>query len=269
MERTLLDYTEVLGYINGMVETSGLTVIIIANEDKITDNVFSDFKEKTINKTYKLIANNNEVFSEIINTYSILNNHVESIRKIFDKLGNNNFRVLTQVIDNYKYFIKYIPHKFKQNSIFMENLVHQYFIYSFTYKITGNLSNISDVLKSFDNNYQLFKPKTWKDIIENNIINQDELTKTIKELYFFKKEVEKPSWRELWDYNHLNKDAFYKYLKSMQKDFLNFKYNNPLILLHVVSLLITFSKAGIKTVISVEKIRDITCEYIRSHTNKE
>lgn len=95
------------------------------------------------------------------------------------------------------------------------------------------------------------------------------MTKTIQELYFFKKEVEKPSWRELWDYNHLNKDAFYKNLKSMQTDFLNFKYNNPLILLHVVSLLITFSKAGIKTVISVEKIRDTTCEYIRSHTNKE
>ncbi|WP_227687371.1 P-loop NTPase fold protein [Psychrobacter fjordensis] len=114
LERTLLDYTEVLGYINSMVETSGLTVIIIANEDKITDSVFSDFKEKTINKTYKLVANNNEVFSEIVNRYSILNNHVEGIRNIFDKSGNNNFRVLTQVIDNYKYFVKYIPPRFKK-----------------------------------------------------------------------------------------------------------------------------------------------------------
>ena len=173
------------------------------------------------------------------------------------------------MIDNYEYFVKSIPYKFKQNSVFMENLVHQYFIYSFTYKIAGNLSNISDILKSFDDKYQLFKSKTWKDIIENNIINQDELTNTIQELYFFKKEVEKSSWRELWVYNHLNKDSFYKNLESMQRDFLNFKYNNLLILLHVVSLLITFSKAGIKTVISVEEIRDIACEYMRSHTNKE
>ena len=269
LERTLLDYTEVLGYINSMVETSGLTVIVIANEDKITNDVFNDFKEKTINKTYKLVSENSEVFLEIVNKHNVLTNHVEGIRNIFDKSGNNNYRVLIQIIDNYKYFSKSILRKFKKNSDFMENLVHQYFIYSFTYKIAGNLDNISDILKSFNNKYQLFNSKTWKDIIENNIINQDELTKTIQELYFFKKEVEKPSWRELWDYNHLNKDAFYKNLKSMQTDFLNFKYNNPLILLHVVSLLITFSKAGIKTVISVEKIRDTTCEYIRSHTNKE
>ncbi|WP_201549980.1 hypothetical protein [Psychrobacter fjordensis] len=151
----------------------------------------------------------------------------------------------------------------------MENLVHQYFIYSFTYKIAGNLENISDILKSFYNKYQLFKSETWKDIVENNIINKDELIKTIQELYFFKKEVVKPSWRELWDYDHLNKNTFYKNLESMQTDFLNFKYNNPLILLHVVSLLITFSKVGIKTVISVEEVRDITCEYIKSHTNEE
>ena len=117
LERTLLDYTEVLGYINSMVETSGLTVIVIANEDKITNDVFNDFKEKTINKTYKLVSENSEVFLEIVNKHNVLTNHVEGIRNIFDKSGNNNYRVLIQIIDNYKYFSKSILRKFKKIQI--------------------------------------------------------------------------------------------------------------------------------------------------------
>lgn len=54
LERTEINLKEVLGYINYLVEQSNFKVIILANEEKINDDDYKEFKEKIIGKTFEV-----------------------------------------------------------------------------------------------------------------------------------------------------------------------------------------------------------------------
>lgn len=54
LERTNLNYKLFLGYIDSILEELNYKIIILADESKITDKEYIEFKEKIIGKTFEL-----------------------------------------------------------------------------------------------------------------------------------------------------------------------------------------------------------------------
>ncbi|TMW71180.1 P-loop NTPase fold protein [Alteribacter natronophilus] len=104
-ERTQLPTTEVMGFLNNLVEHSGVKMIILANENEIEDEDYPKVKEKLIGKTLTFNLNENEVIPEIleisISNKLLLNDlkrNTQSIIKAFGNSNTNNLRALIQAL---------------------------------------------------------------------------------------------------------------------------------------------------------------------------
>ncbi|MFJ8243688.1 P-loop NTPase fold protein [Peribacillus asahii] len=104
LERTTIDIEKVLGYINTLVEHSGVKVILLAHEEEIELEKYKEIKEKIIGKTLLYELNVENVISQILISdlieNQILINDLErnktKIIEVFEQSGSNNLRILIQ-----------------------------------------------------------------------------------------------------------------------------------------------------------------------------
>lgn len=107
----MLSDNQILGYINSLVEDNNIKVIIVANEGKLNQALYSEVKEKTIGNTIHFQQNFFQVFDDILQK---LQNPTDSYLKhlryyknlIYDFLAkeNNehiNYRTLSYFLNNY------------------------------------------------------------------------------------------------------------------------------------------------------------------------
>jgi len=81
----------------------------------------------------------------------------------------------------------------------------------------------------------------WKDILLNGIIDKEAITEILNNSKFLMDEKTE-SWRKLWYYRDLEDVEFKKYLKDVSNKFYNNDYKDQGKLLHVIALLLYFSK---------------------------
>ncbi|MDN5210474.1 hypothetical protein QQ020_00395 [Fulvivirgaceae bacterium BMA12] len=102
-----LPIEELIGFINDLVENSNAKIILIANEDKIKDNVYDDLKEKVIGINVEFIPDFNHNVQAIIqyryapafSQYaSFLTDHLESIIEHSSAI-DSNLRILVFALD--------------------------------------------------------------------------------------------------------------------------------------------------------------------------
>jgi len=109
-ERTNIDKTNLLGAINEYSENKLIKTIIIADEDKISDKKYSEFKEKLISRTLKLRPNYNDIIESIIINYSesipgyvnFLKNNLKIIQKVFEESKTENLRSLKSYLIDFE-----------------------------------------------------------------------------------------------------------------------------------------------------------------------
>jgi len=82
----------------------------------------------------------------------------------------------------------------------------------------------------------------WKDILFKGLIDSNTITKKLNNSKYLMDEKTE-SWRRLWGYRDLEDDEFKSYLKEVVANFDDNKYKEQGKLLHVVALLLYFSKA--------------------------
>jgi len=106
------------------------------------------------------------------------------------------------------------------------------------------ITALEKVFKKYNirNEYYLTLPiASWNDILLRGNIDKNILNSTLtKSRYFMDEETE--SWRRLWNYRELEDDEFKDYLKKVVTNFDNNKYKEQGKLLHVIALLLFFSK---------------------------
>jgi len=134
LERTSIALSEILGYINYLVEQSEFKVIILANEDEISDrNNFNKFKEKIIGKTFEVQQDLDATFDTFINTVENSNDtlikHKKLIKDIFIKAEYNNLRHIRQMILDFEYFYTQLDEKFKKHDDILQNLIYEFFYF--------------------------------------------------------------------------------------------------------------------------------------------
>lgn len=126
-ERSKLDRIELMGVINEYSENRGIKVIIIADEDKITDKEnanpsdkeecpennnykYSEFKEKLISRTIKIKTDCQSTIDSIVTSYeetaenykNFLIKNKALIHRIFTESGTDNFRSVKAFITDYE-----------------------------------------------------------------------------------------------------------------------------------------------------------------------
>lgn len=271
-ERSMIDMSELLGYINSMVEQSALKVIIIANEKEIDRNcIYNKFKEKVINKSFVLKSDIDGFFMDYVFSDISVGKYSDLIRRLFDAVGTRNYRILMQCIENYKYFIKEIDKSYLDNEDFSSILIEHFIMRSLIYKHNLGEEKIKSLKEQARGQYTLFQEKVWKSIVEDFDFNKEDINSSISKLHFFQEEKKEESWRILWNYSIVSHDVFHENLSDVIDKYKNLYYQNPVILLHVVELLILFIEKGIEKNTSAEEVEDIAENYILrySRNNEE
>ena len=133
IERSGIDLIEFLGYVNNLVETDGIKILLIANEEELLKNEqYKQVKEKTVGDTIKFINNRKDTIQNMFNKFNnnniylkkLLNNDmVYKIEKIMIENQCNNYRVLLFALQKIEDIFNNIDNKDKYNLDFLETVM--------------------------------------------------------------------------------------------------------------------------------------------------
>lgn len=272
LERTEINLKEVLGYINYLVEQSNFKVIILANEEKINNDGYKEFKEKIIGKTFEVKHYFEHILTSFIDSKTnlskeILYTNAQIIKENYEIAKYNNLRHISQILFDFEYFVENIDKEYLKCEDFVSILINHFFAISIELK-SANLTreelskrktmvwdfsdnkdkektNIEKIYEKYNiKNNPLFDGENWVKILLDNSIQKEELNELISNLSFFleKKEKVQPSWVKIWHYRELSDEEFTKNLNDVLNKFQNCEYDIPGHFIHVVALLIFFSK---------------------------
>lgn len=110
LERCNMDKTQLLGGVNEYCENKSIKTIVIADEYKIDDDKYAEFKEKVIARTIKFSYNHEEIINQMITKYEETvtgyNRFLAENRKIILSAFNNsdcqNLRTVKAVLCNFE-----------------------------------------------------------------------------------------------------------------------------------------------------------------------
>ncbi|WP_318480335.1 P-loop NTPase fold protein [Photobacterium leiognathi] len=282
LERSEISTVEVLGFINELVENSKLKVVLIANEKVLIEgsngDVYRDFKEKVIGKTFEIKHDFSSILCDFLKGYSV-SEYKDVIQSVYDQSKLKNLRKFKQSIDDFEYLIRNIDDKYKKNDQFYKDLVRCFFALSIEIK-KGSLSeeelrkNIpfrksTDIKKSSDDIYAKYfndQAHVYDGDIWANILFKGDLDKINEEtsklaLFVEKTEVEKPDWVKLWNFRELEDDEFSSLLERVEGELKSLTEDDLRIYLHKVALVIYFSKNNLSN-ISIDEVKEIVRKYI-------
>lgn len=270
LERTKIHISEVLGYINTLVEKDGIKVLILADETKIDkikidEEKYKNFKEKVIGKTFQIAQNFDSAFDSFVNlvsdTKEVLETNKETIQDVYIAGNYRNLRHIRQTILDFDWFYKNIDTKFRKHPELMQNLVKVFFSFSIEIK-QGNIDanklekkgyfhykddiqEKTPIMKYYLNSSNiLLEYEQWGKLFSYGTLPQDEIANALQNSQYFAQEVE-AEWIRLWHYRKLENTEFKQLLETMVGKFNRFEYQEHEVLQHVTGLLLRFSEAGL------------------------
>ena len=110
LERSGLEKKNLLGTLNEYVENRRIKVIIIADEDKIANDDYREYKEKLIARTIKMSANYETLIEQIIDDYSetekgyktFLKDNTDLLKQVFLESKSDNLRTFKTAIADFE-----------------------------------------------------------------------------------------------------------------------------------------------------------------------
>ena len=110
LERSNIPKKDLLGAINEYVENKHIKVIIIADQDKINDDEYKEYKEKLISRTIKMSADYETLIDCIIDKYTetadgyklFLKENSDLLKQVFQESKSNNLRTLKTALADFE-----------------------------------------------------------------------------------------------------------------------------------------------------------------------
>lgn len=247
-ERCNINFETLLGYINYFSEHCKCKIIIIGDESKLsikesesTNLKFSDFKEKTIGRTFEIKTNISEAVDFFINELTPNNRNLllenkELIIQIFEASDSHNLRILRQCLNDYNRIVMALPehyHEFLQYHNVISSLLANFIAVYFEYK-SGNteIAEIFNRMTMLSNNNSETNKKREKilskyrsarknrrlvlfdDFIVEKIIyylNNGSFNTEYLQYSLDIRDTEIKSWEHLYDYWRLSNEEYKKY----------------------------------------------------------
>ena len=272
LERIDSSLSEVLGYLNVLVEELNETVILLANEDEIKDRQFYDtFKEKTIGKIFQIEQDFDTAFetfvNQVENSRELLQRNQSVIQIVFDMAGYQNLRSLRQGILDFDRLMNSFEEKFKKHPELMKEFIQIFFAFTFEIKNgkvdiqmledmtilrIGRILNedksgdeLTPIEKVFHKysflSYELLlSMESWIDLFTLGILASERITDDLnRSRYFFREEREE--WINLWYFRELEVEEFKESLKSTLDKLERNEYSDPEIVMHITGILLRLS----------------------------
>lgn len=112
LERNNISKKDLLGAINEYVENKQIKVIIVADQDKVADDEYKEYKEKLISRTIRMTADNDVLIDGIIGKYcetspcyrDFLTDSQSLLKQVFIESKSNNLRTLKSAIADFERF---------------------------------------------------------------------------------------------------------------------------------------------------------------------
>lgn len=283
LERITINIPEILGYINILVERLQLKTILLANESELVKkDQYKEFKEKIIGKTFLLkqdFDTSFNTFVELTNlSKTVIKDNKAVIENIFITADYHNLRHVRQSLLDFEHFFENIDDKFHTEKELMQELIEIFFAFSIEIK-NGKLDiqDLKDLqlVTSIEYYYErmdaeeeekdftrkpldiflekyslankeslLLTEKMWIELFNFGVLKQAEITESFKNSKYFI--IESPKeWIPLWHYHELEDDDFQERLKVVVDNFNNNEYKDHEVLMHIVGILLRFSKLNL------------------------
>ncbi|NUM81170.1 AAA family ATPase [bacterium] len=290
LERCMMPLEKTLGIINYYVETLQRKVIILSNEEEISDENFKQWKEKVIGRSFAVKAEFTDAFKSFIektNHKEILQKSSNAVIEVFQNSKSENLRVLQQTVWDFDRFINFIEKKFLQKEDFVKELLKRFFIYSIEMKLghinlefftkslqekltieymiknkaghekTGTPASelVSKYQLSYDEN--LLTEQLWADYFQFGIISVEEIRKCLDATTYYEPE-NRDVWVKLWWFGRLTDDKIIPLINELENRVNKREYKDPDIALHVCGILIKFQSLGFYS-------NDNLVEYLKSY----
>lgn len=235
LERCSIDIEDIFGYINNFVDSEYLTVVIVADEDKIyekyeKDGKYKKIKEKLIRKTFKVSPDFQAALKSFIEqlkteqTRKFLLDKINLIKALFNEGECKNIRIINQVILDFERVFKALPEKAQNKSELIEEILKLLVIFSIeTASGILNPKDISQILQKINEEH---RQKNDINTNKNNSGNPElktpfiEMLSKYKNIYSFNFDGVFPSllwWENFFDKGIVNKDV-------LEKEIVNSKY---------------------------------------------
>ena len=297
LERTDIELTEILGYINYLVEQSDFKVIILANEEELRkedeeNKDYDKFKEKVIGKTFEVQHDFSTVLHSFIEnkkskfTKCLLDNF-NKIENIYKEADYQNLRHINQILLDFEYFMNLIDSEYLKNEEFVSILINNFFALSIELK-SGKLkeeelkkhkdsmfnfinkdkkeSNIEKIYKKYNIGDAFFSGEGWVMVLLKSSLSSEVINEVFSKLSFFREKTNSKelSWRKLYNYQELENIEFDIAKQDVLDKFNNCEYEDPQEFLHVISLLIFFNKKKLSN-LTFEKIKEQVLKSIEQY----
>lgn len=279
LERCAIETSNILGYINQLVEYNDAKVIVIANEDEIikasspnnTNNSKSylSIKEKLFGKSFDITSDFKSAITEFRENLQseelkdlVLNNE-NLIKEIFEIANYNNLRHLKQSLLDFERFYNFFPQSAKDKTDLLEHILKLFFSISFELKkgiITEDqIKNIFQLdyfrnekaekteTQKIREKYPIFgfynhpiDTSLWLGYFKTGTVNVNDFKTSIENSSYFQKE-NTPDWIKLWYAYDADDDEFEELFKKVNSSFENLEIENKYELVQITCMLLNYS----------------------------
>ncbi|MDJ0693129.1 MAG: P-loop NTPase fold protein [Mastigocoleus sp. MO_167.B18] len=137
LERCNIDIKNILGYINSFVESPELKVVLIANEEEITDDtMYGKSKEKLIGKTFEIIPDFIGTLEDILkqvhnqDVRKFISGNQDLIEAFYKQAECKNLRILNQIILDFERIFEKLPQKAQNKEELLKDILEVLIIFS-------------------------------------------------------------------------------------------------------------------------------------------
>ncbi len=282
LERCLIPITNILGYINQIVETQQLKVLILANEDDFLNESnkepYFKIKEKLISRSFSVKPNLNQALGVFIglldnNSARFILKYNDYIKDLYLLADYSNLRHLRQSIEDFGIFYKFLPESISIKKELVEHILYIYFTIQFEIKkglmsldrvvdlfsLYGNSlfdndeddkDNDEDIVKVFFKKYNQtyfyrspISDLLWNDFFTFGTIDINQVKISIENSEYYIEE-NTPVWIKLWNYWNLEDDDLLINTELAFNEFSNKTISDEIILSHLVGIFLLFSENG-------------------------
>lgn len=295
LERCEAPINKVLGYINQFVEHDGAKVIVIANENEITnsknENASGDEyrrrREKLIGKTLEVQSAFDDAFSNFVSKIDdsklrkFFNKNSDEISAIYAQSELNNLRILQQTMWDFERFCKMLTPTHRKNSEAMLTLLRLIFALSFELKsaridvddltngrgieaaVRAHLEKKKTRLMESNERYPLIdlndtilSSEILVAYLIRGILDEQKVKECLDASRFFVTVADEPPWRTVWHWMERTEHDFYAALSEMETQFSTREYVIQGEILHVLGLRLFLSRIGILKVARAEVVKE-------------
>lgn len=276
LERTTVDVSEALGYINFLVEHDGQKAILIANEQEIQNkNEYNRIKEKLIGQTLSIKSDFDAAINDLIknldeDTAVFLTDKASLIKNLYESSGLENLRILRRAITDFSRIYEALSPTHRENTEAMLELLRfsiatsievragrlfEPDLYSRFYGIVGgsterggNKTNIASAEERYSiANFgsTMLQDDVCVDVFIRGKVDASDITKSLDQSPYFKASSDEEPWRTLWHRYEREDQELQTALKKLTVQLSQLEITDPGVLLHVFGVRLALAAEGL------------------------